>query len=679
MADVSVSLGVEGKDTVLGAFGQVGDAGRKMGETFGSIAGKLAGLAAGYLSVSAAAHAFFSVMDKGGQLSDFSDQTGIAVDKLVILGRAFENNGMKADDLGGIVNKMQKHIAEAGISGSEAADKINKLGIRVSDIQGLDPDKQFEIIGKAIAGIQDPTERAAAAMEIFGKSGGRILAFLSDFDGNITQAKEEIGSFAEEMGQSSKTFDAIGDGFRAISEKSMEFTAGILDEAAPAIKMLVDYFKGVDATALGQSFSDSLMSGLRVALSVFTNPGNLFLAFGDALVLAFKTGVNALDNGIVYVLDWTKNILSSIIPNYADLLKATFMAAVGSVVSFLSGQLSDIFLGIAGYLPEKFGGPLAEIGNQLAQTSDEWSNKAAVGLAKAWDGISTAASKATEETHLQSADYMNAAGSAADLRDHLAIAEESGGGLLDRMSQSVEQARLITAEANAWEKAGDNIAKNLSGATDSFRAFANSGDTETSGLAAASGLKTMGSAGPLATAQDLLRASGSNATARAATARGDRTQNTREPTLGDIMNSLLKREDYINQSNASGPAFSASWDQLQQRMAIRASQQTASDLSNYTGGDARASRSQAIDDLFRKYQQDIGGNPADLRKKAEDDFNKLMQDKLDNGQGASDGSGNPGAAGGKDGGKPDPMSGISETVNNILKFMNENLPQHALS
>ena len=67
--------------------------------------------------------------------------------------------------------------------GSAAADKIGRLGLKVSDLQAMTPDQQFETIAKAIAKIQDPTERAGAAMEIFGKSGGKTLALFADFDG----------------------------------------------------------------------------------------------------------------------------------------------------------------------------------------------------------------------------------------------------------------------------------------------------------------------------------------------------------------------------------------------------------------------------------------------------------------------------------------------------------------
>jgi hypothetical protein len=676
MSDVSVSLGVTGKDAVLGAFSSVSTAGKQMGETFGSIAGKLAGLAAGYLSITAAAGAFNAVMAKGGQLSDFSDQTGIAVDKLVILERAFENNGMKAEDLGSIVNKMQKTLTAAGDEGSAAADKIGRLGLKVSDLQVMTPDKQFETIAKAIANIQDPTERAASAMEIFGKSGGRTLALFNDFDSNISQAKSEVGSFAEEMQNNAKSFDAIGDGITEIGSKLVEFTAGLLGDSIPAMTTLVSYFKSVDATAFGKAFSESLSQGISIALSIFTNPGNLFLAFGDSLVLAFKTGGNALYSGVQYVFEWASNYFQAIVPNWSSLLKAEFTAAFGYVASGFTGMLAEVFSGIAGYLPEKLGRPMAEIGNKLAQTSDEWSNKAAAGLAQAWDGISSAAEKATEQTHLQNEDYFDAAGSAATLQEHLTVARESGDGILAGMKDAVDQAKLITDEANAWDKAMDSFSQKLTGATDNFKQFAALGDAEANTLGSMSGIAMPsggGNVGPLATAADRKSAAASSRSAR------ESFQSGKAPSLADTMKSLLHPEDYVS---ATGTGR-RSWDAIEQTLGIRAGQQTASDLSYYTGGDANASNQQAIDDLFRKYQNDIGGNPADLRKKAEDDFNALMNAKLQ-GVDANGNATGPGSSGGASGPKnagagQDPLGQILTAVNAIKKFMDDNMPQHALS
>jgi hypothetical protein len=651
MSDVSVSLGVTGKDAVLGAFTQVGEAGKQMGETFGSIAGKLAGLAAGYVSISAAVGAFNGVMAKGGELADFSDQTGIAAGKLVILGRAFENNGMHAEELGGIINKMQRTLIAAGDEGSAAADKIGRLGLKVSDLEAMTPDQQFETIAKAISKIQDPTERAGAAMEIFGKSGGKTLALFSDFDGQVSQASSEVGSFAEEMEKNARSFDAIGDGIGAIGGKLVEFTAGLLDESIPAMTTLVDYFKSVDATGFGKSFSDALSTGVDVALSVFTNPGNLFLAFGDALTVALKSGGKALYSVLAYTLEWADNYLKNSFSSSSDIIRSVFTASFGYVVSGFSSMLAEVFSGIAGYLPAKLGEPMAQIGNQLAKVSDDWSNKAAVGLAEAWQGIGSAAERATEQTQMQSADIFDAAGSAASLQEHLSIAADSGASVREQMQASLDHARDITAEAKEWDNATSSMADNFSGATGSFRDFA-AGNTEASGLAALSGLKVgAGDVGPIASASDRVKSSASSRSLR--------------ESVGGI----------------SGGRISSI--QAKPMTELEASRQTASDLGYYTGGDSRASQAQTIDDLFRKYQQDIGGNPADLRKKAEDDFNSLMNDKMDGTGGTASGGGSGGSGGsgkGKHEAPKNPDSGILSEIKTLVDTIcNERLPIQVLA
>jgi hypothetical protein len=684
MSDVSVSLGVTGKEVVTSAFRDVGEAGKQMGETFGSIVGKLGGLAAGYFSVAGAAHAFSAVMEKGGQLADFADQTGIAEGKLVVLGRAFENNGMKAEDMGMLVNKMQKTLAGAGEEGSQVAEKLSRLGLSVSDLKEMTPDEQFRSIAKALAQVQDPSEKAALSMEIFGKAGGRTLALFDDFDNQMAQAAGEVGSFADVMQQKARAFDAIGDGLGAIAGKVVEFTAGLLSETTPALQTFIDYFKSIDVTSFGKGFSETLARGIDVALSIFTNPGNLFLAFGDALILAFKSGGNVFYNGVLYVFDWIKNYATEIIPNYGSLIKASFTAAFGFVVGGFSGMLAEVFTGIAGYLPDKLGRPMAEIGEKLARTSEEWGTKAAVGLAQTWDGISNAAAKATEQTKLASDDWFNAAGSAADLREHMDLAAQSGAAIRDKMQASVDAAKQITLEAASWEKVTSQMADNLTGATQSFKAFT-SRDSEAAGLAAQSGLSISQMAAPanfngINPQVDWAGPATSVPAPNVAAAVGGRGGMGRATDpLKEAMMNLLTRRDYINQSNGIGPSESASWGQLQQRMESRAEQQVNSDLSYYTGGDDRASRQGAIDALFYKYLDDIGGNRADLRKQAEADYNALVNKKLAPGADPNNPRGSAGSGGGPGGRPHDPVSGVAETVKQILDYMKKSLPQHALT
>jgi hypothetical protein len=442
-SDVSVSLGVTGREVVLGAFSEVGAAGQNMAGIFGGIAGRLAGLAAGYLSVSGAVHAFNSVMDRGGQLADFSEQTGIAVGRLVVLGRAFENNGMHAEDLGQMINRMQRFITSVGDESSAAATKLAAIGIRATELRNMSPDEQFRTIAQAIAGIEDPGQRAAMAMEIFGRSGGRLLAFFNDFDGSVSQANQEVGSFASVMNNSASSFDSIGDGITAIIGKITEFTAGILSDAVPAIRSLVDSLRTVDATEFGMQFSSGLAQGINVALSVFRNPGNLFLVFGDSLVVVLQTAVNTLLDSMAYVFQWISNYASELIPGYGDLLSATFTAALHGVLSFFRGQMGQSFTDLGALIPGTLGQALTDAGQALISSSQESSDIANQALAGAWDRIAGAAARATEQTSYQRQDWLNVAASSERLRDHIQIASESGASFLNDMSSSREHASDI--------------------------------------------------------------------------------------------------------------------------------------------------------------------------------------------------------------------------------------------
>jgi hypothetical protein len=670
MADVTVSLATSGKEQVTNDFKSVESAGKQMGETFGSIAGKLAGLAAGYVSISAAVGAFNGVMDKGGQLADFSDQTGIATGKLVILGRAFENNGMHAEDLGTVINKMQKTLVAAGDEGSAAADKIGRLGLKVSDLEAMTPDQQFETIAKAIAKIQDPTERAGAAMEIFGKSGGKTLALFADFDGQVSQASSEVGSFAEEMEKNARSFDAIGDGIGAIGGKLVEFTAGLLDESIPAMTTLVDYFKSVDATGFGKSFSEALSRGVDIALSVFTNPGNLFLAFGESLILAFKRAVNALDSGLVYAFEFGVNFFQSlakdgIIGYIGRGLDGAFALAVQGMLNLIASGLENI----SGLLPEKWAAPMREAAASLRSDAEAAGQIFENNLAVNADGVARAFSEAQEKTELSKYDFMDVEGSSQKVNEYLDIAAESGAVIRSKMQESLDHARDITAEANAWDKATSSMADNFAGATGSFKEFA-AGNTESSGLAALSGLK-IGSSdiGPVASASDRKAASRASRSSRESMGSGRSTD-----PLKSAMQSLLHQNDY-NYSTTGGRMTD---DQIAIRMDTRANESVQKDLSHYTGGMENASKAGAIDDLFHKYFHDIGGNPADLRDKAAADFEKLVQKK----KGGEDPKTVPGYDNKGQDHKKDPqndMGALAKAAKDIYDLLYRSLPIQVLA
>jgi hypothetical protein len=221
---------------------------------------------------------FGDALDLGGRLSDLSASTGETAGKLLVLERAFDNSGIGAEKVGSTIAKMQKNIEDARDGSGTAANAFAAMGVSVDELEGKLPTEQFKILSSGINSIDDPTQRAAAAMGVFGKSGAELLPLLTNLDGELGEARDTVGSMAEIMDRRNATFDAVGDRFKTIGEKVRDFAAGILDKALPAIDAITSALSRIDAAKIGQNLADAFLGGQK-AMSGF-----------QSAVDAFKTG-----------------------------------------------------------------------------------------------------------------------------------------------------------------------------------------------------------------------------------------------------------------------------------------------------------------------------------------------------------------------------------------------------
>ena len=345
------------------------DAGKKGKTGFGEIAigAGIAGAAvklgtaaidAAFAAAQKTVQSFGDALNMGGRLAELSDRTGVAVDQLLILERAFQNTGIGADSLGPIINKMQKAIVDAGDGTSKAADAFTKLGIPLSTLQNLSPDEQLKAIGKAIAGIPDPAERAAVSMEIFGKSGGALNQVFANMDGELETAKAQLGSLPEVMKAGAAQFDKISDNLTVVGGKFVEFAAGIIDKVKPALDALTTALTRIDATKLGQDLAGFFtgagegMKGFQAAVDAIDagDMGTAFKIVAQAIQIQFKESGNSIYASMVAAFQTTGdfivkqfnssgplvmlfkdfgNLISSYITEKLYLVMADFMDAIG--------------------------------------------------------------------------------------------------------------------------------------------------------------------------------------------------------------------------------------------------------------------------------------------------------------------------------------------------------------
>jgi len=242
----------------------------KVNASFASMVKAGAALALGFGAIKLAASAitgtfgtFKDALDLGGELSDLSDATGETSGNLLVLQRAFDNSGIGADKVGTSLNKMQKVLVDAAAGSEEAQEKFNTLGLSWSEMATKSPTEQLQMLAKAISGLPTPAERAAASMEFFGKSGGRTLAFLQDFDGAIANAKGELGTMPDIMDKNARVFDTISDKITVIGGKFKEFAAGMLSEMTPMLEAIATGLANIDTAAIGKRIGEIFIGGTQ--------------------------------------------------------------------------------------------------------------------------------------------------------------------------------------------------------------------------------------------------------------------------------------------------------------------------------------------------------------------------------------------------------------------------------
>lgn len=172
----------------------------------------------------------------GDSVAKMAKRIGISVESLSGLIYAAELSGASSEQLENSFRRMQRTIMDAGDGMQTANESLWRLGLQMSDIAGLSPDQQFKLIGDRISQIKDPTLRAAAAMDVFGRAGTAMLPMLEDGVAGIDALIEE----AKKLGLIMKTEDA----------KSAEEFSDALDRLWKSVKMSGFYIGAALAPSL---------------------------------------------------------------------------------------------------------------------------------------------------------------------------------------------------------------------------------------------------------------------------------------------------------------------------------------------------------------------------------------------------------------------------------------------
>lgn len=288
------------------------------------IGGSFAGLGASMLTPMLAAVKSFE--SAGSELNDMSVRTGASVEALSALKYSAEQTGATLADVETGIKKTQKALVDAAEGGTAQAEAFDKLGLNLTALQAMNPDQQFEAVAKSLAAIEDPATRTALAMELWGKSGTKLLPLA----GQIDELRNKFISLGGVMtAAQAGAADALGDQFGDLNVAIMSVARNIGAALAPRILEITQ-----TATAAAKVFGDWVKEH-KETIVTFAKLGGVLALVGGAIstiggmsLLAAK-GIGALSTAFGLARGATLAMAAAT----ALLTRANYSYAVSSAVA----------------------------------------------------------------------------------------------------------------------------------------------------------------------------------------------------------------------------------------------------------------------------------------------------------------------------------------------------------
>lgn len=238
-------------------------------------------------------------LEAADQLNNLSKNAGVSITALGGIAFAASKTGGSLEDTAASIGKLNKSIAEAASdSTTKAAEAFKAIGVSVTTAAGQTKtaDQVFAEVADKFATYADGPEKAAIALQLFGKAGAAQIALL-DKGGQALQ--DDIAYYQRYSDVTQETADkasAFNETLININLINKSFGQIIISELLPGLQKLANAYLDVkEHSTLFQTASDGLRIVFETLVVIGSEVGFVFKEIGEAIG-AVAAGAVALAN-----------------------------------------------------------------------------------------------------------------------------------------------------------------------------------------------------------------------------------------------------------------------------------------------------------------------------------------------------------------------------------------------
>lgn len=317
-----------------------------------------------------------SVSTSLDSLNDLSNRIDVPVQQLQSLGLAAKLSGVDTEQFATAVTRLGVSIGKADPGG--AFDKtLRSVGVSLAEIRGLRPEQQFEQISAAIGALPTSADRAAAAVEIFGKQGAALVPLFKEGAASV----EELTARAERLGiivseDQVSNIAKMNDAFDLVRATVEGIIGQVTGNLAPVVTAIADEFlafvesfsgaNGEGGTAIADAITDTLLNGAEFLAGVFdsfvsqfgdlssvlVDAGAVFQATGEVFTIVYeglRAAFNAFEmagNSLALALGKALEALGSYLSSDLEAFGKELVAASQASLDQNAKELRDAAAGV---------------------------------------------------------------------------------------------------------------------------------------------------------------------------------------------------------------------------------------------------------------------------------------------------------------------------------------------
>lgn len=308
------------------------------------------------------------------ELSDASERTGLTTDSLQRLGYVAGLAGMQFSDVEISLGHLARSMVSAKEGNKDAIASFGKLHTRVQNADGSlrSTDEVFADLADGFQKLPKGAERSAAAFDVFGRSGAKMLNVIGSGKGEFKELMAEVEDFGITMdaeaiargAELNKEFLRLGMIMKALEG---QFAGPLIEALGPLVGELLTWVRA-NRELIGTRIvevSKALVAVLRFMLNVLSGIGKaalfvvdnfkffaiimggpLLVALGYAIAefsvlagAAISAGVSAVIAGVSAAAAWVAAAAPVLL---LTALFALLLLAMDDVRGFLEGEDSLI-------------------------------------------------------------------------------------------------------------------------------------------------------------------------------------------------------------------------------------------------------------------------------------------------------------------------------------------------